>query len=73
MAKHTEATLDRATRSHGKRVRGSSDKQKTVCFAAAAFTIKNLSPSLAHRLLGPLRLPLGDVHTYPVPSWADSL
>ncbi|WP_317447562.1 hypothetical protein [Streptomyces collinus] len=42
-------------------------------FAAAALAIEDLSPSLAHRFLGPLRLALGDVHTYPVLLWADSL
>ncbi|CAM5550194.1 hypothetical protein SANTM175S_03319 [Streptomyces antimycoticus] len=36
-------------------------------FAAAALAIEDLSPSLAHRLLGPLRLALGDIHTYPRP------
>ncbi|MCF3136903.1 hypothetical protein [Streptomyces olivochromogenes] len=69
LIKHTEAILDRAARTHGKRVRDFSDEQKTVCFAAAALAIEDLSPSL----LGPLRLALGDVHTYPVPSWADSV
>ncbi|MFI5681919.1 hypothetical protein [Streptomyces cellulosae] len=73
LIKHTEAALDRAARIYGKRVRDFSDEQKTVCFAAAALAIEDLSPSLAHRLLGPLRLALGDVYTYPVPSWADSL
>ncbi|MFD8262132.1 hypothetical protein ACFV19_25125 [Streptomyces griseoluteus] len=73
LIKHTEATLTRAARTHGKRVRDFSDEQKTVCFAAAALAIEDLSPSLAHRLLGPLRLALGDVHTYAVPSWTDSV
>ncbi|RSM79423.1 hypothetical protein DMH25_47270 [Streptomyces sp. WAC 01325] len=73
LIKHTETTLTRAARSHGKRIRDFSDEQKAVCFAAAALAIEDLSPHLTHRLLGPLRLALGDVHTYPVPSWADSL
>ncbi|MCZ4604963.1 hypothetical protein O3S80_14675 [Streptomyces sp. Lzd4kr] len=72
LIKHTEAALDRAARSEGKRVRDFSDEQKTVCFAAAALAIEDLSPSLAHRLLGPLHLALGDLHNYPVPSWADN-
>ncbi|MGX1760384.1 hypothetical protein ACWIG5_26295 [Streptomyces lydicus] len=73
LIKHTEAALDRAARTHGKRVRDFSDEQKSVCFAAVALAVEDLSPSLAHRLLGPLRYALGDVHNYPVPSWADSL
>ncbi|MFE9498778.1 hypothetical protein [Streptomyces collinus] len=73
LIEHAEAALARAARVHGKRVRDFSDEQKTVCFAAAALAIEDLSPGLAHRLLGPLRLALGDVYTYPVPSWADSL
>ncbi|MFF0000751.1 hypothetical protein [Streptomyces avermitilis] len=73
LIKHTETALDRTARSHGKRVRDFSDEQKAVCFAATALAIEDLSPSLAHRLLGPLRLALGDVHTYPVPAWAHSL
>lgn len=73
LIKHTEAALDRAARTHGKRVRDFSDEQKSVCFAAVALAVEDLSPSLAHRLFGPLRYALGDVHTYPVPSWADSL
>ncbi|WP_086692999.1 hypothetical protein [Streptomyces recifensis] len=70
---HTEAALGRAARSQGKRIGNFSDEQKSVCFAAAALAIEDLSPSLAHRLLGPLRLTLGDVKAYEVPSWADSL
>ncbi|MEU2026691.1 hypothetical protein ABZ565_31725 [Streptomyces sp. NPDC016469] len=62
LIKHTQAALDQAARTHGKRVRDFSD-----------LAIEDLSPSLAHRLLGPLRLALGDAHTYPVPLWADSL
>ncbi|MDF9808986.1 hypothetical protein M2436_007533 [Streptomyces sp. HB372] len=73
LIKHAEAALSRTARIHGKRVGNFSDEQKTVCFAATALAIEDLSPSLAHRLLGPLRLALGDVHTYPVPTWADSL
>ncbi|WP_343244121.1 hypothetical protein [Streptomyces sp. SID7958] len=73
LIKHTKAALAQTARTHGKRVRDFSDEQKTVCFAAAALAIEDLSPSLAHRLLGPLRLALGDVHTYPVPAWADSV
>jgi hypothetical protein len=73
LIKHTEVALARAARTHGKRVRDFSDEQKTVCFAAAALAIEDLSSSLAHRLLGPLRLALGDAHTYPVPSWVDSV
>ncbi|WP_405407150.1 hypothetical protein [Streptomyces decoyicus] len=73
LIKRTEAALDRAARTHGKRVRDFSDEQKSVCFAAVALAVEDLSPSLAHRLFGPLRYALGDVHTYPVPSWADSL
>lgn len=73
LIKHAKAALARTARTHGKRVRDFSDEQKTVCFAAAALAIEDLSPSLAHRLLGPLRLALGDAHTYPVPSWADSV
>ncbi|MFF2306132.1 hypothetical protein ACFVVP_26995 [Streptomyces sp. NPDC058128] len=69
LIKHTEAALARAARTHGKRVRDFSDEQKTVCFAAAALAIEDLSPGL----LGPLRLALGDVYAYPVPTWADSL
>ncbi|MFJ3955809.1 hypothetical protein SLV14_001547 [Streptomyces sp. Je 1-4] len=48
-------------------------EQKSVCFAAVALAVEDLSPHLAHRLFGPLRYALGDAHTYPVPSWADSL
>ncbi|MFF4845750.1 hypothetical protein [Streptomyces collinus] len=73
LIEHAEAALARAARVHGKRVRDFSDEQKTVCFAAAALAIEDLSPGLAHRLLGPLRLALGDVYTCTVPSWADSL
>ncbi|MFJ4006122.1 hypothetical protein ACIPWL_22110 [Streptomyces sp. NPDC090023] len=73
LIRHTEAALDRAARSHGKRVRNLSDEQKSVCFAAAALAIEDLSPGLAHRLLGPLHLALGNVHAYQVPSWANSL
>ncbi|MEU4038856.1 hypothetical protein [Streptomyces collinus] len=73
LIKHAEAALARAARAHGKGVRDFADEQKTVCFAAAALGIEGLSPSLVHRLLGPLPLVLGDVHTYPVPSWADTL
>lgn len=72
-SKTTRTALARAARSHGKRMQDFSDEQKAVCFAAAALAIEDLSSSLAYRLLGPLRLALGDVHTYPVPSWADSL
>ncbi|EFL04324.1 predicted protein [Streptomyces sp. SPB78] len=73
LIKYTETALGRIARAHGKRVRDFSDEQKAVCFAAAALAIEDLSPSLAHRLLGPLRLALGDVHAYPVPGWADSV
>lgn len=73
LIKHMQAALDRAARIHGKRVRDFSDEQKAVCFAATALAIEDLSPGLAHRLLGPLRLALGDVHTCLVPSWADSV
>jgi hypothetical protein len=73
LIKHTEAALDRAARIQGKHVRDFSDEQKAVCFAATALAIEDLSLGLAHRLLGPLRLALGDAHTYPVPSWADSV
>ncbi|MGW2689525.1 hypothetical protein ACWC6I_40990 [Streptomyces sp. NPDC001414] len=73
LIKHAETALGRAARSHGKRVRDFSDEQKSVCFAAVALAIEDLSPSLAHRLLGPLRLALGDIRTYPVPPWADIL
>ncbi|MFE5406937.1 hypothetical protein ACFQ9Z_37785 [Streptomyces sp. NPDC056580] len=73
LIKHAEAALARAARAHGKRVRDFSDGQKTVCFAPAALAIEDLAPSLAHRLLSPLRRALGDVHAYPVPSWTDSL
>ncbi|MGV9884906.1 hypothetical protein [Streptomyces sp. NPDC003006] len=73
LIKHTETALDRTARAHGKRVRDFSEEQKTVCFAAAALAIEDLSPGLAHRLLGPLRLALGDVPSYPVPAWADNL
>lgn len=73
LIRHTETTLDRTALSHGKRVRDYSDEQKTVGFAAANLAIEDLSPSLAHRLLGPLRLALSDVHTYPIPSWADTM
>ncbi|WP_413098129.1 hypothetical protein [Streptomyces sp. Inha503] len=65
-----ETALDRTARTHGQRVRNFSDEQKSASFAAAALVIEDLSPSLAHRLLGPLRLALGD--TYPVPAWADN-
>ncbi|GAA0700329.1 hypothetical protein GCM10009548_86570 [Streptomyces malaysiensis subsp. malaysiensis] len=72
LIKHTETALDRAAHTHGKRVTDFSNEQKSVCFAAAALAIEDLSPNLAHRLLGPLRLALGDIHTYPVPTWADN-
>ncbi|WP_432590485.1 hypothetical protein ABVG11_37680 [Streptomyces sp. HD1123-B1] len=73
LIKHTETALARAARNHGKHVRDFSDEQKSVCFAAVALALEDLSPTLAHRLLGPLRLALGDAHAYPVPAWADSL
>jgi hypothetical protein len=73
LIKHTEAALGRAACIHSKRVQNFSDEQKAACFAATALAIEDLSPNLAHRLLGPLHLALGDVHTYPVPSWVDSL
>ncbi|MER5556182.1 hypothetical protein ABT001_31700 [Streptomyces sp. NPDC002793] len=38
-----------------------------------AVALEDLSPDLAHRLLGPVRLALGDVHDWPVPAWADTL
>ncbi|MFB7397697.1 hypothetical protein [Streptomyces sp. NPDC056191] len=70
LIKHTEAALHRTARVHGKRVRDFSDEQKSVCFAATALAIEDLSPDLAQRLLSPLHLALGDVHTYPDPPWA---
>ncbi|MEU9979241.1 hypothetical protein [Streptomyces sp. NPDC051014] len=73
LIKHAETALTRAARSHGKRVRDFSDEQKSVCFAAVALAVEDLNPNLAHSLLGPLHLALGDIHTYPVPPWADTL
>ncbi|WP_327411378.1 hypothetical protein OG458_42560 (plasmid) [Streptomyces sp. NBC_01281] len=73
LIKHTETALARTAQKHGKRFRDFSEEQKSLCFAASALAIEDLSPSLAHRLLEPLRLALGDVHTYTVPSWSVTL
>ncbi|MDT0438675.1 MULTISPECIES: hypothetical protein [Streptomyces] len=73
LIKHTEQALSRTAQRHGKRVRGFSDEQKSVTFAAVALAIADLSPDLAQRLLGPLRLALGDVHTWSVPLWATTV
>lgn len=70
---HADNALARAARSHGKTIEDFSDEAKSAAFAACALAVEDISPGLARRLLGPLRLALGDVHTWPVPSWADAL
>ncbi|MFD9007584.1 hypothetical protein [Streptomyces sp. NPDC059552] len=71
LIRHAETALSSAARTAGKKIRSYSDEQKTVAFAGAALAIADIDPELAHRLLGPLRLALGDPYAYPVPSWAD--
>lgn len=73
LIRHTEDALARTARSHGKRIGSFSDEQKSVACGAVALAVEDLSPDLAHRLLGPVRLALGDVHDWPVPAWADAL
>ena len=72
LIRHTETALSQTARAHGKKIRDFSNEQKSACFSAVALAISDIDPGLAHRLLGPIRIALGDVYGYPVPTWADT-
>lgn len=66
----TDETFASRPQAHGFRVPSYSDASKTAVFAAAGVTLSRVDPDLSARLLRPMNLALGDVFTWPVPTWA---